>query len=201
MTNPAAIVLASASPRRRRLLEEARVSFEVVPAEVEETPLPGEDPAAFAARMATDKGTSVAIRLAADDRRPWVVAADTVVTLDGGIMNKPKDADEAASMLRRLSGRTHTVLTAFVVGRADDRWLAETCATQVRFHELTDGEIAAYVATGEGADKAGAYAIQEIGAFLVDRIDGDYFNVVGLPVSRVLRALVAAGAVPSFPLP
>jgi septum formation protein len=199
MTDLAKIVLASASPRRRRLLEEARIPFDVVPADVDETRLPGETPAEFAARAAADKGMSVAARLAGEGRRPWIVAADTVVVLDAEILNKPRDPDDAASMLRRLAGRTHHVLTAFVVGRMDERWHAETCATRVRFHELSDEEIAAYVATGEGADKAGAYAIQEIGAFLVDRIDGDYFNVVGLPVSRVIRTLLAAGAVAAYP--
>jgi septum formation protein len=199
MKEPEKIVLASASPRRRRLLQEARIPFEVVPADVDETPLPGETPAESAARAAADKGLAVAARLAEQGRRPWVVAADTVVVLDAEVLNKPDDPAHAAAMLRRLSGRTHTVLTAFVVGRMDERWHAETCATRVRFHELSEDELLAYVATGEGADKAGAYAIQEIGAFLVDRIDGDYFNVVGLPVSRVIRALLAAGAIAAYP--
>jgi septum formation protein len=199
MTEPERIVLASASPRRRRLLEEARIPFEVVPADVEETPLPGEIPAEFASRAAAEKGMSVATRLAGEGRRPWIIAADTVVVLDAGILSKPRDPADAASMLRRLAGRTHTVITAFVVGRVDDPWTAEICATRVRFHELSEDEISAYVATGEGADKAGAYAIQEIGAFLVDRIDGDYFNVVGLPVSRVVRALLAVGALAKYP--
>ena len=199
MTEPEKIVLASASPRRRRLLEEARIPFEVVPADVDETPLPGETPAELASRAAAEKGMSVAARLAGEGRRPWILAADTVVVLETEILNKPRDPADAASMLRRLSGRTHTVVTAFVVGRMDDRWYVEHHATRVRFHELSTDAIAAYVATGEGADKAGSYAIQEIGAFLVDRIDGDYFNVVGLPVSRVIRALLAAGAIAAYP--
>jgi septum formation protein len=115
-------------------------------------------------------------------------------------LSKPRDPHDARRMLRLLSGRTHTVVTGWTVGRHEARWIASREATRVTFHPLSDEEIDAYVATGEGLDKAGAYAIQRIGAFLVSAIDGDYFNVVGLPISRVLRALVALGAIERYPL-
>jgi len=104
-------------------------------------------------------------------------------------------------MLRRLSGKTHTVITGWAVGRHQGDWIAQHAETRVSFHELAATEIDAYVATGEGLDKAGSYAIQGVGAYLVDRIDGDYFNVVGLPIARVLRAMIEVGALPGYPLP
>jgi septum formation protein len=200
MTGSEQIVLASASPRRRKLLADAGLSFEVVPADVDESMLPGEPPEEYALRAAGEKGLSVAAHLARDERRPWIVAADTVVVLDGRVLHKPVDDDDSGEMLRRLSGRTHTVITGWTVGRHRSQWIARHESTRVLFHELSDAEIAGYVATGEGRDKAGAYAIQEIGAFLVSRVDGDYFNVVGLPVSRVLRALAEVGAIERYPL-
>jgi len=195
------LVLASASPRRRRLLADAGIAFEVLPADVDETMLPGETPEEYALRAAGEKGLSVAARLAREGRRPWILAADTVVVLDDLVLHKPVDDGEAGEMLRRLSGRTHTVISGWTVGRHEQSWIARHEATRVTFHELSEEEIAGYVATGEGRDKAGAYAIQEIGAFLVSRVDGDYFNVVGLPVSRVLRALAEVGAIERYPLP
>jgi septum formation protein len=194
------IVLASASPRRRKLLADAGVSFEVIPADADEAMLPGEDPEDYAVRAAGEKGLVVAARLARDDRRPWILAADTVVVLDDAVLHKPADPDDARTMLERLSGRTHSVITGWTVGRHEATWIARREATHVTFHALSPEEIAGYVATGEGMDKAGAYAIQEIGAFLVSRVEGDYFNVVGLPVSRVIRALVEVGALERYPL-
>jgi len=194
------IVLASASPRRRKMLADAGIAFEVIPAEVDEQMLPGEEPEEYALRAAGEKGLAVATRLAREGRHPWIVAADTVVVLDGAVLHKPAGPDEAREMLHRLSGRTHAVITGWTVGRHEARWVADREITRVTFHDLSSEEIAGYVATGEGMDKAGAYAIQEVGAFLVSRVEGDYFNVVGLPVSRVIRALVEAGAVERYPL-
>jgi septum formation protein len=193
------IVLASASPRRRKMLEEAGIRMEVIPAEVDETALPGETPEDFALRTAGEKALAVAVRLAREGRRPWILAADTIVVLGDEVLQKPTDEDDARQMLRRLSGRTHVVITGWTVGRHEASWIAYRESTRVTFHELGDEEIAGYVATGEGMDKAGAYAIQEIGAFLVSRVEGDYFNVVGLPISRVIRALVEVGAIERYP--
>ncbi|MBW2278127.1 MAG: septum formation protein Maf [Deltaproteobacteria bacterium] len=194
------IVLASASPRRRKLLADAGIAFEVLPADVDETMLPGEMPDEYALRAAGEKGLSVAARLAREGRRPWILAADTVVVLDGLVLQKPVDDKEAREMLHRLSGRTHTVITGWTLGRHQTKWIARHDSTRVTFHELSDEEIAGYASTGEGRDKAGAYAIQQIGAFLVSRVEGDYFNVVGLPVSRVIRALTEIGAIERYPL-
>lgn len=199
MTGADPIVLASASPRRRKMLEEAGIRLEVIPAEVDETALPGETPDDFALRNAGEKALAVAARLAREGRRPWILAADTIVVLGDEVLQKPIDEDDAHQMLRRLSGRTHIVITGWTVGRHEASWIAHRESTRVTFHELGDEEIAGYVATGEGMDKAGAYAIQEIGAFLVSRVEGDYFNVVGLPISRVIRALVEVGALEGYP--
>jgi septum formation protein len=201
MTDRENIVLASASPRRRKMLAEAGIRFEVIPAATNERSLPGETPAQAAERVASDKGRAVAERLSVEGRRPWIVAADTVVVLDGDVLTKPEDPQQARQMLQRLSGRTHTVITGWTVGRHDETWTTRHEATSVTFHELSAEQINGYVATGEGRDKAGAYAIQEIGAFLVSRIEGDYFNVVGLPVSRVIRALLEVGALTRYPEP
>lgn len=201
MSDSPKIVLASRSPRRERLLTELGLSFEVVPAAIDEIRAPGEAPAAFARRAAAEKAAAVAERLAAGGRRPWIIAADTVVVLGDDVLGKPEDAADARAMLGRLAGVTHTVITGYTVGRSGEAWRVAHEETAVTFHPLSPAEIAAYAATGEGMDKAGAYAIQGIGSFLVDRIDGDYFNVVGLPVSKVVRALVSAGALPPYPLP
>jgi septum formation protein len=177
------------------------IGFEVMPADIDEEAFPGERPVEYAIRAAQEKGLSVATRLVGEGRRPWIVSADTVVVLDSKVLTKPADAGDAAAMLGMLSGRTHVVVTGWAVGRHQGPWISSHCETAVRFHSLTPAQIAGYVATGEGMDKAGAYAIQEIGAFLVDRIDGDYFNVVGLPISRVVRALLELGAIRGFPGP
>jgi septum formation protein len=182
------------------MLEEMRIEFEIVPADTEEQIDPGEAPAEFAMRMAARKGRAVADRLWGVDRRPWIIGADTVVVLDGAVMGKPRNDREAREMLGRLSGRTHRVVTGWAVGRKQDSWIVEHSVTAVLFHGLTEKQIADYAATGEGMDKAGAYAIQGIGAFLVERVDGSYFNVVGLPISHVVRALVKVGALDAYPL-
>jgi septum formation protein len=185
---PAMLLLASASPRRRELLAAAGIPHEVFPVDVDERPLAGESPAAYVRRLARTKAEAAAARF------PGRVAlgADTVVTIDGDVLGKPRDAADAARMLERLSGRQHQVFTAVAVvgaGKAAD----DLDVTDVWFLNLSADVIAAYVATGEPADKAGAYAIQGRGSRLVERIAGNYGTVVGLPVPLVLR-LVAAVA-------
>lgn len=174
------IVLASASPRRHQLLVTCGFTVDVRPAHVDETPHPGENPASMVLRLARAKASAIEGTL--------VVAADTTVVLDADALAKPLDSDDARRMLGRLSGRTHRVLTGWCV-QSGERARAGVVTTQVTFRHLTDDEIAAYVATGEPFDKAGAYGIQGLGGALVDRVEGSYPNVVGLPVAEVVAAI------------
>lgn len=176
------LILASRSPRRARLLREAGYEFDVAPADVDETRLDGEAPRRYVARLAAGKAAAVAAR--AGGR--IVVAADTVVLIDGLVLGKPADRREAASMLGRLSGRTHEVLTGVTVARGARRREAVE-VTRVTFAALDAARITWYAATGEPDDKAGAYAAQGIGARFVERIDGSWSGVVGLPVALVDR--------------
>jgi septum formation protein len=185
------LVLASASPRRRELLERVGLGFQVAHADLDEEPLPGEGPAALVERLALEKGAVVARNVS----EGVVLSADTVVVLDGRLLGKPRDAAEACRMLAELAGRWHTVYTGFAL-RGRGRW--ETAGprvghetTRVAFHPLEASQIEAYVNTGEPMDKAGAYGIQDGGALLVRALEGDYFNVMGLPVARVGRELAA----------
>ena len=188
------IVLASASPRRRELLASLEPAFEVVVSGLEERPWPNEKPASYALRNAADKGGEVLGRLQGD---AVVISADTIVVRGDTILEKPVDAADAARMLRELSGAEHEVITGLVVTcrrGGQLRQLADAVRTAVRFRDLSDAEIAAYVATGEPMDKAGAYAIQGGAAGFVTETRGSYSNVVGLPVDdlkRMLAALVA----------
>jgi len=192
------LVLASASPRRRELLAQAGFTFTVHPAHIPEDPLEGEDPIAYVTRLAREKAQVVFRALSAEnnakqesDSEPEalvVLGADTTVTLDDEILGKPEDAADAARMLRRLSGRTHRVITGVAVVSAQGVEVAAE-ATAVRFLTLSDQEIDAYVATGEPMDKAGAYAIQGLAARWIPRIEGCYFNVVGLPLALVAAML------------
>ena len=204
------LILASASPRRRELLTQAGFAFEVHPAHIPEDPLPKEDPIAYVVRLAREKaeavyaeltrsaeaGPSTALRSAQDDSHLpsaqdgslAVLGADTTVTLDGHILGKPEDAADAARMLRMLSGRTHRVITGIAVVTATGTEVAAE-VTAVKFLTLSDEEIAAYIATGEPMDKAGSYAIQGRAAKWIPRIEGDYFNVVGLPLALVSTML------------
>src|SRR5579862_5042741 len=185
------LVLASASPRRRELLAQAGFSFEVRPAHIPEDPNDGEDPIAYVTRLAREKAEVVYRELAdggALSEELFVLGADTTVTLDNHILGKPEDAADAARMLRMLSGRSHRVITGVaVVTQKRSEVAAE--ATAVRFLTLSDEEIAAYVASGEPMDKAGAYAIQGRAARWIPRIEGCYFNVVGLPLALVTTML------------
>jgi septum formation protein len=178
------LVLASASPRRQELLRSAGISFEVQPADIPENALPGEAAKDCAERLARDKALAVARQRPHD----FVLGADTVVVVDGQVLGKPTDAADAARMLRMLSGREHQVITGvcLVVG-GQPSVASET--TLVTVSEITEKDIADYVASGEPMDKAGAYAIQGLASRWIPRIEGDYSNVVGLPVALVLRML------------
>ena len=193
------IVLASASPRRKQLLAALGIAFDVIPSGIDEIRRPGEAPGDFAQRAALEKGIDVRDRLENENRTPWIISADTVVVLDDRVFFKPKTPQEAKEMLTELEGRTHKVITGWAVGKSGVPFRVKETETKVTFHPLSVTEIGHYVATGEGLDKAGAYAIQGIGAYLVDRIEGNYYNVVGLPVSYVVRTLKEVGALPYYP--
>ncbi len=182
------VVLASSSPRRRDLLRAAGVYVDVRAADVDETPGDDEPPGALVRRLARAKARAVATAL--NNRDALVVGADTTVALGTTILNKPVDDADAAMMLRALAGRTHQVHTGYCVCRGDVL-IDAAVATDVTFRALTDTDIAAYLATGEHRDKAGAYGIQGAAAVFVDRVDGSLTNVIGLPVAEVLAALAA----------
>ncbi len=190
------LVLASASPRRRKLLTQAGYTFVVHPAHIPEDPLANEDPIDYVTRLAREKAEAVFAELSRtwkkegpDGQSPQqVLGADTTVILDGHILGKPEDTADAARMLRLLSGRTHRVVTGIAIVTATSTEAAAE-STEVTFIPLTDNEIAAYIATGEPMDKAGAYAIQGLAARWIPRIEGCYFNVVGLPIARVSSLL------------
>jgi septum formation protein len=188
------LILASASPRRRELLAQAGYAFTVEAADVDESERAGESPAAYVQRLAEEKAQAVFARHAAEVEAggPLVVlGADTTVVCDGEILAKPADADDAMRMLRRLSGRTHEVLTGVAaVTRAGTSSGVET--TEVTFSEIPEAELALYCATHEPMDKAGAYGIQGYAARWIPRIDGDYFNVMGLPIARVVGLIEEA---------
>jgi septum formation protein len=186
------LVLASASPRRQELLRNAGIAFAVQPADIDESPHDGESPVECAQRLAREKA------LAVSRRRPQdcVLGADTIVVVDEKILGKPRDAADAARMLRLLSGRTHEVITGVcLVGpvgelRTENRELRTASeTTRVTLCEISDDDISEYIATGEPMDKAGAYAIQGVASRWIPRIEGDYSNVVGLPVALVYRML------------
>jgi septum formation protein len=184
------LVLASASPRRQELLRNAQIPFLVQPADVREVRLPDEAPLDYARRLARDKARAVRERVTNGDT---VLGADTIVVVDEHILEKPRDGADATRMLRLLSGRTHLVTTGVcLIGNGFEDVRAET--TEVTFDRLEEEEIAFYVGHGEPMDKAGAYAIQGIASRWVCRLDGCYFNVVGLPVPLVYRMLRAHGA-------
>ena len=182
------LVLASASPRRQELLRNAGIAFEVQPAHIPEDALPGESAKDCAERLAREKALAIAQKWP----KAVVLGADTVVVIDGKLLGKPTDATDAVRMLRLLSGREHHVITGVCLAMNDAQWVS-SATTLVTMSEITDKEIADYVATGEPLDKAGAYAIQGIASRWIPRIDGDYSNVVGLPVALVYRMLRQAG--------
>ncbi|MGE3277269.1 MAG: nucleoside triphosphate pyrophosphatase [Vicinamibacterales bacterium] len=186
------LLLASQSPRRAQLLEAAGFPFEALPSDVDESVLPGETPEAHVVRLAELKARTGL------SRRPEavVLGADTVVVVDGRILGKPVDDEEARRMVGELAGRSHEVLTGVAVASATGV-TSDLARTTVWFTPLTTAEIEAYVATGEPRDKAGAYGIQGRAACFVERIDGSHPNVVGLPIALVYRLLAAAGVSPA----
>ncbi len=185
------LVLASASPRRRELLGQLGLRFTVAAADIDETPHPAEAPEAYVLRLAREKARAVAGRFPG----AWVLAADTTVVLGPELLGKPRDEAEARAMLSRLSGRTHEVHTGVALaGRAEE---ALVVRTRVTFRTLSAGEIAWYAGTGEPLDKAGAYAVQGKGGFLVAAVEGSPTNVIGLPLGETLALLERAGV----PLP
>ena len=182
------VVLASQSPRRRELLNLIGMRHEVRPAHIDESVLPGEEPLPHAERLARGK----ALAIAAEEPDALVIGSDTIVVVDGEILGKPGDEDEARRMLRRLSGREHLVFTAVAVAHGG-RIVSSVEEVGVVFRQLTDEEIDAYVATGEPLDKAGGYGIQGYGATIVERIEGDYFAVMGLALGRMVRLMAELG--------
>jgi septum formation protein len=197
------LILASASPRRSELLAQAGLKFTAVPANLNEDLLPDEAAAAYVQRLAEEKAQAVwnAHRSADTVDEPLLVlGADTCVVCDGHILGKPTDTADARRMLQLLSGRTHAVLTGLAVVKAD-KIVRDLEITQVTFNCLEDSEIAQYIASGEPLDKAGAYAIQGYAARWVPRIEGCYFNVMGLPIARTIALLAEAQTAPLVDMP
>ncbi len=188
------IILASSSPRRREFLKQLGIPFTIITPHIDESPNKGEAPAHFAGRVAVDKAREVATRTGS---RNVVVAADTIVVLGKHILGKPKDEADARRMLTMLSGKRHEVITGVCVlcGKKRKSFVS---STDVEFKKLTKQDVDFYVASGEPMDKAGAYAIQGIGSFLVREIRGSYTNVVGLPVAELLDVLERDFKVPLF---
>jgi septum formation protein len=191
------LILASASPRRKRLLDQIRLPFKCVPGHVDEHE-PIANPEALCQRLALKKASQVR----AEFGPAWVLGADTVVVVESRILAKPGDEREAVDMLRQLSGREHRVITGFaILPPSGPPAHSESVTTFVRVRELSAMEIRSYVSTGEPFGKAGGYAIQGIGAFMVETLSGSYTNVVGLPLCALVKALLQIGALRSFPLP
>lgn len=187
MTGLPRLILASASPRRRDLLTGLGVAFTVRPVDIDETPRPMEAPERYVRRVAEEKAA------ARVEPGELVLAADTAVVLDGEILGKPRDPEDARAMLGRLAGREHTVLTGVALRTAADGHAGTVAASRVRIAPLSEAEIAWYVATGETLDKAGSYAAQGLGAMFVEEIRGDYTNVVGLPLPTTYQLFAELG--------
>ena len=187
--NQPKLILASSSPRRQELLRQAGISFQVHAAHINEDQIAGEDPREYALRLAREKAQAVAARYP----QSYVLGADTIVVVDGNVLGKPQDHADAARMLRILSGRGHEVTTAVSLIAPSARTETRACTTKVYFRELTEDEIQQYVAGGEPMDKAGAYAIQGGASRWTDRIEGEWSNVVGLPLSLVTDLLRTFG--------
>ena len=185
---PVDVILASQSPRRRELLTLVGIPHTVLPADIDETVLHGEIPTAHAERLAWEKASTIS----AKHPSALVIGSDTIVVLDNEILGKPADVGEARRTLRKLSGRTHTVHTAVAVSFGG-RVASGVETVQVAFRELTDEQIAQYVATGEPMDKAGAYGIQGFGATIIRRVEGDYFAVMGMPLGLLVSLCNAMG--------
>jgi septum formation protein len=194
--NTKKLILASQSPRRKYLLEQAGIQFTVEPADIEEKLLASESPEAYVKRLSMEKARFIAAR----HPEAWTLGADTVVVIDDKILEKPDSIDHAATMLKHLSNRTHTVYTGFTLCCSNEgKTITQAVTTEVKFKELSDQEVQWYVGTDEPFDKAGAYAIQGLGTFLVKSINGSYTNVVGLPVCEVIEILLAQGVITLSP--
>ena len=186
------LILASQSPRRRYLLEQAGLTFAVIPSDFDEDSVLSANPAEYVKTLAGAKADTVAQHYPDS----WVIGADTIVTIGNAILGKPGDPREARQMLERLSGQSHFVYTGYsIVCKNKRARISDAVRTDVQFKELTGDEIDWYIQTGEPFDKAGAYAIQGMGTFLVRRIHGSYTNVVGLPVCEVIETLIKMGVV------
>jgi MAF protein len=197
---PAELLLASNSPRRRQLLTLAGYRFVPSPVDIDESPLPGEPPSEYVLRLAREKAAT-AYHLAQNDQGTLLIlAADTTVALDGAILSKPLDAAEAVDMLRRLRGRAHQGYTGLALITPAGQTLTRVCATRVFMRDYTDEEIDAYVASGDPMDKAGAYAIQHSGFHPVERLEGCYANIMGLPMCTLEDLLREAGLQPRLDL-
>lgn len=199
-------ILASASPRRAEMLKSLGIPFKVLPQQVDETVLPEEDPETYTLRVAESKTKAALEKLVPwgdcsdpDKEEPIVLAADTVVVVEGRIMGKPRSREEARQMLSALSGRSHHVVTSYWAQRGDGTCQNGTVKTRVRFRVLRPQEVESYLDTAEWRDKAGSYGIQGHAAFMVEELQGSYTNVVGLPLSQVTEALWDLGALSTLP--
>lgn len=181
------LILASTSPRRIEMLRNVGIKFRVIPSNVKEDIVRGLEPKEYVSECARLKAMEIANKFPDS----WVLAADTIVVIDTEILGKPRDDMEAIRMLWKLSGKTHKVISAFcLVRKADGKRIIESVETEVKFKDLTEGEVTGYVATGEPLDKAGAYGIQGVGSFLVKEIKGSYTNVVGMPLTEVIDCML-----------
>ena len=186
------LILASKSPRRRDLFKQAGLTFSIIPSDFDESSVTLSDPESYVRTLAKSK----TIDISRKHPDSWVLGADTIVLIEDRILGKPGSKDEARSMLKQLSGKTHQVITGYCLGcHTKNKLFSETVQTNVRFKMLRDTEIEWYIQTGEPFDKAGAYAIQGVGTFLVKSINGSYTNVVGLPICEVMELLINEGVV------
>jgi len=190
------LILASQSPRRKDLLEQAGIAFKVIPGDFDEDSIPLDEPKAYAKVLAREKATQIA----AQYPDTWIIGADTIVCIDDAVLGKPSSRQNARSMLRQLSGRIHQVVTGYaLVHQSKQRLITDAVRTDVRFKALAEAEIEWYIHTSEPFDKAGGYAIQGLGSFLVKAVSGSYTNVVGLPVCEVIELLYSEGVIQPGP--
>lgn len=200
----APLILGSASPRRRDILASLGIPFTVLHAGIDEQAAASEEPASYVERIVLEKLAAVSRGVREPERFSGLLVADTIVVLDGEILGKPTDVAHAEKLLTKIVGRTHTVVTRYAVSASPhlgEPRVARSVESRVTMRAASEEEVRAYAATGEGLDKAGAYAAQGIGTFLVSRIEGSFTNVVGLPTCEVVQDLVALGLLARFPLP
>lgn len=204
ITPTAPLVLGSGSPRRREILSGLGIPLRVLAADVDEALQPSEAPEPYLERVVAMKLEAVARLVQAETDVPAILVADTIVVVDGEVLGKPSHIEDARRLLHRIVGRTHVVMTRYAISLAPHiatPTAARTVQTRVTMRAASEEEVMRYAATGEGLDKAGAYAAQGIGTFLIESIEGSFSNVVGLPACEVVRDLIATGLVASFPRP